>query len=69
MKSSEGDGAQRREDEGWDESVLVWNATVARIPATAPAAPDTTSADNLDKSRPRRTPDTRHGAARPSRSR
>jgi hypothetical protein len=24
-------------DEGWDETVLVWNATVARIPA--PGAP------------------------------
>jgi hypothetical protein len=22
-------------DEGWDEDVLVWNATVARIPAPA----------------------------------
>jgi len=22
-------------DEGWDETVLVWNATVARIPAPA----------------------------------
>jgi hypothetical protein len=25
-------------DEGWDETVLVWNATVARIPAPADAA-------------------------------
>jgi hypothetical protein len=23
----------RRRDDGWDETVLVWNATVARIPA------------------------------------
>jgi hypothetical protein len=69
MKTSEGSGSQWREDEGWDDSVLVWNATVARIPAPPPAAPDTTSADNLDKSRPRWTPDTRHGAARPSHSR
>jgi hypothetical protein len=25
-------------EEGWDESVLVWNATVARIPAPADPA-------------------------------
>ena len=29
MKTS----GREREYEGWDESVLVWNATVARIPA------------------------------------
>jgi hypothetical protein len=35
----------KRRDEGWDETVLVWNASVARIPApavqpgSAPASP------------------------------
>jgi hypothetical protein len=28
-----------RRDDGWDETVLVWNATVAKIPAHA-VAPD-----------------------------
>jgi hypothetical protein len=69
MKTSEESGSQRREDEGWDESVLVWNATVARIPAPPPAAPRTTSADNLDESGPIWTPETRQGAPSPWRSR
>lgn len=33
-----------REEEGWDAAVLVWNATVARIPAPSRAStPDGTS--------------------------
>ncbi|MGH3091574.1 MAG: hypothetical protein ACRDOP_17450 [Gaiellaceae bacterium] len=27
-------------EEGWDETVLVWNATVARIPTPAVLQPD-----------------------------
>jgi hypothetical protein len=42
-KSTDGGGPGTRHDEGWDESVLVWNATVARIQARA-AEPDTTDA-------------------------
>jgi hypothetical protein len=39
VKESPGDSpAHERREEGW-ESVLVWNATVARIPAPA-AEPD-----------------------------
>jgi hypothetical protein len=38
MKASAGDTENEARDEGWDETVLVWNATVARIPAPAAAA-------------------------------
>ena len=33
-------------DEGWDETVLVWNATVARItgPTTTPESSETATA-------------------------
>jgi hypothetical protein len=34
MKPSADDAPpSRRRDDGWDETVLVWNATVARVPA------------------------------------
>ncbi len=36
MKASADDAPPGKgRDEGWDETVLVWNATVARIPAPA----------------------------------
>lgn len=36
MKASVDDTPpEKGQDEGWDEEVLVWNATVARIPAPA----------------------------------
>jgi hypothetical protein len=36
MMAGAGDAPPGTErDEGWDETVLVWNGTVARIPATA----------------------------------
>ncbi|MGH3006799.1 MAG: hypothetical protein ACRDOS_13070 [Gaiellaceae bacterium] len=36
MKGSADDAPPGKgRDEGWDETVLVWNATVARIPAPA----------------------------------
>ena len=34
MKASD-DNPAEGQDEGWDEEVLVWNATVVRIPAPA----------------------------------
>ncbi len=42
MKASDDAPRERGSDEGWDETVLVWNATVARIPAPAatPPGPD-----------------------------
>jgi hypothetical protein len=46
-KSTDGGGPGTRHDEGWDESVLVWNATVARIRARA-SEPDTTDARGSD---------------------
>ena len=36
MKTSiDGTPGDAERDDGWDEEVLVWNATVARIPAPA----------------------------------
>ena len=36
MKAGAGDAPPAKgRDEGWDETVLVWNGTVARIPAPA----------------------------------
>lgn len=35
MKASVDDNPPEGQDDGWDEEVLVWNATVARIPAPA----------------------------------
>ncbi|MGH3024155.1 MAG: hypothetical protein ACRDNI_10910 [Gaiellaceae bacterium] len=36
MNESGNDATPEQEpDPGWDETVLVWNATVARIPASA----------------------------------
>jgi hypothetical protein len=37
MKASADETQREGPDEGWDETVLVWNATVARIPAPANA--------------------------------
>lgn len=42
MKTSAGEAPPGKgRGEGWDETVLVWNATVARIPAAA-VQPDST---------------------------
>jgi hypothetical protein len=38
MKASADETQKEGRDQGWDETVLVWNATVARIPAPAGAA-------------------------------
>jgi hypothetical protein len=38
MKASADETRKAGPDQGWDETVLVWNATVARIPAPANAA-------------------------------
>jgi hypothetical protein len=43
-------------DEGWDETVLVWNATVARIPAPGAAGRHESGpplSETLPASRPR----------------
>jgi hypothetical protein len=45
MKASVDDAPTgRRSDEGWDETVLVWNGTVARIPASG-IQPDSADPD------------------------
>jgi hypothetical protein len=50
MKASADDAPPSEErDQGWDKTVLVWNATVARIPAPAvqpDAAQDITSVED-----------------------
>ena len=38
MRASADETRKKGPDQGWDETVLVWNATVARIPAPAGAA-------------------------------
>ena len=38
MKPTADAGSETERVEGWDDTVLVWNATVARIPAPVPAA-------------------------------
>ena len=46
-------------DDGWDETVLVWNATVARIPAPAvqpDAAQDVAGVDGGNATSDRRRP-------------
>ena len=64
MKASADDTALgHRRDDGWDESVLVWNATVARIPAHA-ALPDLADDVTDEKSATReesRRPDSNRG--------
>jgi hypothetical protein len=57
MKARTDDTENEARDEGWDETVLVWNATVARIPAPAAAAGRHESgpspSESLPASRPR----------------
>jgi hypothetical protein len=49
-------------DEGWDETVFVWNATVARIPAPA-TEPD--SADDVAGVEGGNAPPHRQGSSGP----
>jgi hypothetical protein len=58
MKASPDDASRDKgRDEGWDETVLVWNATVARIPAPAvqpDAAQDVTGVEGGNATSDRR---------------
>lgn len=61
MKARGGSASPRPQGgEGWDESLLVWNATVARIPAPHPAGPAKKPARDAEAGQPedhlRRTP-------------
>jgi hypothetical protein len=57
MKASADETQKKGRDQGWDETLLVWNATVARIPAPAGAAGRHESgpplSESLTASRPR----------------
>jgi hypothetical protein len=65
MKPSTDETEMDARDEGWDETVLVWNATVARIPAPAGAAGRHESGPPLSESVPASRPRGRR-ARRPS---
>jgi len=70
MTASADDAPPRKDgDAGWDESVLVWNATVARIPAPA-VQPDSArgvGGEKADAESP--SAKTRRAGARPARRR
>jgi hypothetical protein len=59
MKTRADDAPQGK---GWDESVLVWNATVARIPA--PAVQPAAAEDVAEAEDGNATPNLRHGRPR-----
>lgn len=59
MNASAGAPPGKGREEGWDETVLVWNATVARIPARA-VQPDVAQ-DGADLERGDATPNRRAG--------
>ena len=65
MKASADDTENEARDEGWDEAVLVWNATVARISAPAAAAGRHESGPPVSESLPASRPRGRR-ARRPS---
>jgi hypothetical protein len=66
MTAGPGQAPDVSDEEGWDEAVLVWNATVARIPAPGPVPRRrrTTPKSKTATLRPDR-PEARRGAERP----
>jgi hypothetical protein len=72
MKPLADQTSDERRDEGWDETVLVWNATVARVPAPTEAAGRHESgpplSEDLPVSRPRGRKARRPSCAGPGRT-